>query len=180
MLWITIPALECWDESKNEFVYYKEQTIQLEHSLVSIAKWESRWHKAFLKKDQKTNDEILDYIRCMTITQNVDPSVYMRLTELNYKQIQDYIDSPMTATYIPKDENSKGSSEIPTAELIYYWMISFNIPFECQKWHLNRLLALINVCNIKNRPPKKMSKRDLLSRNARINAANRKRFNSKG
>ena len=180
MLRITVPAVEQWDEQKQEFVYSKEQTLQLEHSLVSLSKWESKWNKAFLSKNEKTREETLDYIKCMTITQNVDPSVYERLSAYNIKQVNDYIEAPMTATYINEGKDSKGAKEVVTAELIYYWMIALNIPFECQKWHLNRLLTLVKVCNIKNSPPKKRSKRDIMSQNAAINAARRKKLNSKG
>ena len=180
MLHITIEATECWDESKREFVNIKEQTLQLEHSLVSLSKWESKWHKAFLAKREMSYDEILDYIKCMTITQNVKPEVYSCLTQENIDQIYNYIQNPMTATYFSKEQNGKSSSEIVTSELIYYWMVALNIPFECQKWHLNRLLTLIKVCNIKNQPHKKMNRRDVLSRNHALNAARRKQLNSKG
>lgn len=179
MLRITVPSREFWDESKNEFVATKAQTLQLEHSLVSLSKWEAKWQKAFLSKKEKTYEETLDYVRCMTLTQNVDPEVYYRLTNENIREINNYISAPMTATYFAEDK-SRPSRETVTAELIYYWMISCNIPFECQKWHLNRLLALIRVCNIKNSPPKKRSKRDIMAQNAALNAARRKQFHTKG
>lgn len=180
MLRITIPAVEQWDEQKQEFVYTKEQTLQLEHSLVSLSKWESKWCKAFLTKKEKTYEETLDYIKCMTITQNVDPDVYSRLTRDNIRKVDEYIEAPMTATFFSEDKNGRPSREIITAELIYYWMITLNIPFECQKWHLNRLLTLIRVCNIKNAPSKKKSKKEIMSRNAALNAARRKQLNSRG
>lgn len=181
MLRITIPAIEQWDERKQEFINVKEQTLQLEHSLVSLSKWESKWCKVFFSKEEKTYEETLDYIKCMTITQNVKPEVYYCLTKENIDQINQYIEAPMTATYFSKDKNKSGPGrEQITSELIYYWMITLNIPFECQKWHLNRLLTLIQVCNIKNTPPKKMSKRDIMSRNASLNAARRKRMGSRG
>jgi len=180
MLRITIPAVEQWDERKQEFVTTKEQTLQLEHSLVSLSKWESKWCKAFLTKQEKTFEETLDYIKCMTITQNVDPEVYNYLTNKNIEEINNYIDAPMTATYFSDDKTAKSSRGQITAELIYYWMIALNIPFECQKWHLNRLLTLIKVCNIKNQPPKKRSRKEIMSRNAALNAARRKQLNTKG
>lgn len=180
MLYIIIPAMELWDERKEEFISRKEQTLQLEHSLVSLSKWESKWCKPFLSKDTKTTEEVLDYVKCMTLTQNVSPETYNYLTDDNLKQINDYINAPMTATTFSKDEDGKRSREIVTAEVIYYWMIALNIPLDCQKWHLNRLLTLVRVCNIKNTPPKKRSKKDLMSRNAALNAARRKQYNSKG
>ena len=180
MLRITIPAVEQWDEAKQEFISTKEQTLSLEHSLVSLSKWESKWCKAFLTKQEKTFEETLDYIKFMTLTQNVDPEVYKYLTNGNIGEVNKYIEAPMTATYFSEDKNGKTSREQITAELIYYWMISLNIPFECQKWHLNRLLTLIKVCNIKNTPPKKRSKKDIMRRNAELNAARRKQLNTKG
>lgn len=175
MLTITIPSRELWDEKTQEFVYTKEQTIQLEHSLVSISKWESKWHKPFLTKNEKTNEEIIDYVKCMTITQNVNPSVYKYLSIENIEQINQYIDNPMTATVFRNDKSEKANREIITSELIYYWMIALHIPPEYQKWHLNRLMTLIRVCNIKNTPKKKKSTKELLRERASINAARRKK-----
>lgn len=180
MLQITIPSIELYDEVKGEFIHTKGYTLQLEHSLISISKWEAKWNKAFLGRQEKTQEETIDYIRCMTLTQNVDPDVYNNIPDYAIKKINDYISAPMTATYFPDDENAKPSRETITAELIYYWMISLNIPFECQKWHLNRLLALIKVCNIKNQPPKKRSQREIMSRNAALNAARRKQLHTRG
>jgi hypothetical protein len=180
MLKITVPASEMWDEVNNVFVYGKSQVLQMEHSLVSISKWESKWNKAFLGKQEKTEEEVLDYLRCMTLTQNVDPEVYKRLSRENYEQINAYIEAPMTATCFSNNKQQGTSREVVTAELIYYWMISYNIPIEFQKWHLNRLLTLIRVCGIKNTPPKKMSKHELMSRNAALNAARRGKMHSKG
>ena len=180
MLRITIPAIELWDENKEEFINTKEQTLQLEHSLVSLSKWESKWNKPFLSKDTKTEEEELDYIKCMTITQNVDPNVY-KFIPLNIREeIKEYINAPMTATWFSEDKNTKSSSEQITSELIYYWMVAQNIPFECEKWHLNRLITLIKICNIKSQPPKKMGKKAIMSRNAALNAARRKQLNTKG
>lgn len=179
MLTITIPAMELFNDITQEFIETKAQTIQLEHSLVSISKWESKWNKPFLTNNDKSIAETLDYIRCMTITQNVNPDVYRRLSRSNIEDINNYIDAPMTATTF-SDNKSGRSREIVTSELIYYWMISLNIPMECQRWHLNRLLTLIRVCNVKNTPPKKMSRREIMNRNAALNAARRKQLNSKG
>ena len=180
MFQLSIPGAEYWDEQKQEFIYKKPVVLQLEHSLVSLSKWESKWNKAFLSKGEKTNEETLDYIKCMTITQNVNPDVYARLTTKNFEEINAYIDAPMTATTFGEDKSKKSNKEIITAELIYYWMIALNIPFECQKWHLNRLLALIRVCDIKNSPPKKMSKKEIMSRNAALNEARKKQLNTRG
>lgn len=180
MLQITIPDREQFDEIKQEFVYVKGQTLQLEHSLISLSKWESKWCKSFFIKGEKTPEETIDYIKCMTLTKNVDPELYNYLTKENIDQILKYIDAPMTATTFHEDKTNSTSRERITSELIYYWMIALNIPFECQKWHLNRLLTLIRVCNIKNQPPKKMGKRQLMSRNTALNAARRKQLNTKG
>ena len=175
MLQITIPASELWDEENQKFIHTKEQTLVLEHSLVSLSKWESKWHKPFISNNKRTTEETIDYVRCMTITQNVDQRVYLVLTHENIEQVNKYIDDKMTATWFTEKSKGKSSSEQITNELIYYWMISMNIPFECQKWHLNRLLTLIRVCNEKNQPQKKMSKRDTLNQYRSLNAARRQK-----
>lgn len=180
MLQIKIASVEQWDEQKQEFIHTKEQVLQLEHSLVSLSKWESKWCKPFLSREEKTFEETIDYIRCMTITQNVRPEVYQCLTMDNIQQVNQYIEAPMTATCFFEDRGGKHSREQVTAELIYYWMIALNIPFECQKWHLNRLLTLVRVCNVKNAPPKRMGKHEIMSRNTALNAARRKQLNSRG
>lgn len=180
MLKITIPGQEFWDEEKEVFINTKGAALQLEHSLVSLSKWESKWHKPFLGNGDKTVEETVDYIRCMTLTQNVNPSVYDFITNEIIGQVSDYIDDSMTATWFSKEDKGSPNREVITAELIYYWMIALNIPFECQKWHLNRLLTLIRVCNVKNAPPEKLSQKEIAKRNAAINAARRKARKSKG
>lgn len=180
MLQITIPAVEQWDERAQEFVYSKEQTLQLEHSLISLSKWESKWHKPFLSSIEKSTEETIDYIRCMTLTQNVKPEVYANLSEENIRMVKSYIDNPMTATTFSEDNDGKRPREIITAELIYYWMIALNIPVKFEKWHLNRLITLIRVCNVKNSPPKKQNKRDMMAKRAALNAERRAKMNSKG
>lgn len=180
MLQITIPPVEEWDELNEEFVYKKGQVLQLEHSLVSISKWESKWCKTYLSKQKKTKEESLDYIRCMTLTQNVDPDIYNYLTVDNLKQINNYIEAKMSATNTSSTKGTKTNNEAITSEYIYYMMVALNIPFECQKWHLQRLFALIHICNIKNQPPKKGSRKDILSGYAALNAARRKQLNTKG
>lgn len=178
MLSIFIPEIEFYDSKKQEFITAPSRTLQLEHSLVSISKWESKWNKAFLGNAKKSDDETYDYINCM-IMNDTDSSVISRLTKSDIDNIIQYIQAPMTATVI-KNDKSKPNREVVTSELIYYWMISFNVPFECQHWHLNRLLTLINVCNVKNAPTKKMSKNETLRSNAELNAARRKAMNTSG
>ena len=180
MLEIVIPLIEFWDEKNEVFVYADEQKLQIEHSLLAISKWESKWHKPFLTKSDKTLAEFVDYIRCMTITENVDPEIYNRLTAKNIQEIEEYMGDSMTASTVPEEKNTPHNREQVTSELVYYWMLSLGIPPEYETWHFNRLIILIRICNFKNRPPKKHSKRDIYSRHAAINAANKKRFNSKG
>lgn len=148
MLTIKIPDREWFNDATQEFITVKGTTLQLEHSLVSLSKWEAKWNIPFLSKDEKTIEQTLDYIRCMTITQNVNPMVYEQLSEENIEQINQYINASKTATTF-NNLDHKSSREIVTSELIYYWMIALNVPMECQKWHLNRLLTLIRVCNAK-------------------------------
>lgn len=179
MIDIIIPEAEYFDEQTMRFTYSKEQKLTLEHSLIAISKWESKFEKPFLSSE-KTTEEVIYYIKCMTITQNVRPETYLRLSAKNLEDIQKYIEAPMTATTFKKIEKRGGKKEIITAELIYYWMIAFNIPFECQKWHLNKLLTLIEVCARKNEPPKKMSRKEISAQHRAINKINRERFHTKG
>lgn len=180
MLTVVIPATEAWNSKTEEFEVYPEIKLNLEHSLISVSKWESKWNKVFLTQEDKTLEETLSYIECMTLSKGIDSEMYYRMSAENLNDINKYISESMTATYFHDDGNAKGGSEQTTSELIYYWMITLNIPFECQKWHLNRLLTLIRVCNVKNTPPKKMSTRDIANRNAQLNAQRRKKYNSKG
>ncbi len=179
MLTIKLSDSEYYDEKKQEFIYGTGKTLKLEHSLVSLSKWESIWKKPFLSSEEKSIEETISYIKCMTLTQNVDDSVYEQFTDREISAVNEYIYDSHTATTI-KEQKGGGKKQVITAEVIYYWMIALTIPPEYQKWHLNKLLTLIQVCNIKNSPGKKMSKRDASARNASINAANKARFNSKG
>lgn len=179
MLKITIPAGELFDERTSEFISIKEQSLQLEHSLVSLSKWEARWKKPFLSKEEKTHHESIDYIKCMTVTQNVKPEAYMFIDNSIIEYVSKYIELPMTATTF-HDRDKKTNRDVITAEIIYYWMVTLQIPFECQKWHLNRLFALINVCSIKNQPPKKMGRKATMEQHRSINAARRNRLRNKG
>lgn len=181
MLEIIVPGVEGWDESKQEFVDTTPPTkLELEHSLVSLHNWESKWRKAFFSKQEKTPEETLDYIKMMTLTKDVNPDVYTRLTRENIDAINKYIEAPMSAVSFPKERQGTVRNETVTAELVYYWMITLQIPSEYRWWHINSLIALIRVCNIKNQPPKKTSSRDLASRYAAINEAQKKRFNTRG
>lgn len=183
MLRITVPEKELYDEKSGEFIYVKETTLCLEHSLVSISKWEAKYKKPFIsstKGQTKTREQTMDYIRFMTLTQNVDPNVYLALTPENIQAIGDYIDDPMTASWVAEPEKKGRSNEAITSELIYWWMTALQIPWEAQKWHLNRLLMLIKIGNAKNQPPKKMSRGALLARNRKLNEERRRKYNTKG
>ena len=188
MLQITIPAspeIEMWDYDKQEFVYkkaIKEQKLQLEHSLVSLSKWESKWCKPFLSAEKMTEEESIDYIRCMTITQNVPDEVYDHIPNDIINEVSDYIAKPMTATWFSESvkKNRKNNGKQITAEVIYHWMIALNIPVKFEKWHLNRLLTLIRVCDEENKPPTKKSNKNILNEYAALNRARRQKLKSKG
>lgn len=180
MLYLTVKGRELYDSENNRFIDVKTQTIQLEHSLVSISKWEAKWKKPFLSNKTMSVEETVDYIRCMTITQNVNPYLYFCIDDDNVKEVTAYVYDPMTATWFSKDEKKSPNRAVYTSEVIYWQMITLGIPFECQKWHLNRLLTLIRVCNEKNAPPKKLSGRELSNSNRALNAARRKKHNSRG
>lgn len=179
MLKIFVPSGELFDELSGRFITVNGRELQLEHSLVSISKWESRWKKPFLSDQPKSREETMDYVRCMTISQNVDPNVYLGLSDANVNAVNKYIDDPMTATTF-KNDKKKASHQIVTSEIIYYWMISLGIPMECQKWHLNRLLALIRVCDEKNQPGRKKSRKDIIAENRALNQMRRAKSGSRG
>lgn len=189
MIEIVIPEqrYEFYDEEKEEFlptVYVKETKLQLEHSLISLKKWEQKWHKPFLDKSgELTYEELCDYIRCMTLTHGVDPEIYHWIPKDTIDIVVNYIKDPMTATWFRGNNlvgAQRNSREIVTAEIIYYWMITLNIPVEFQKWHLNQLLTLIKVVNIKNGKPQKVDQRKAAQERAKLNAQRRSALNSKG
>lgn len=180
-LTITIKACQLYSESENRFYKIPDTTIELEHSLVALSKWESKWHKPFLTKEQKTREEAIDYIRCMCITPGVDDVIFMALGNSQIQEITKYIDDPMSATTINNmQKNGKSSRETVTSELIYFWMNEGNISSDCENWHLNRLFKLIEITAIKRQPDKKMNKRDIGAQNRALNAARRARHGSKG
>ena len=179
MLKISLPEREFYNEETEEFFTVKACAFTLEHSLVSISKWESKWKKPYISDKDKTDEEFRDYIRCMCTTQNVDPNVFNYLPYETQKQIIEYINDPMTATWFSSKEEKK-SGEVVTSELIYYWMTALNIPMECQKWHLNRLLTLIRIAGEKNQPPKKMSKNDIFKQNRALNARRKAKYKTRG
>lgn len=187
MLTIHIPATELFNNSDQTFIYIKETTLCMEHSLVSISKWESKYHKPFISDTPKTDEELLYYLECMTITQNIDPVTYKALTRNDLQKINDYIGDSHTATTINNSKKTKPgegkAKSVVTSELIYYWMIANQIPPEYQKWHLNRLLTLIQVCDVENssgQKGSKMSNKEILSSNAALNAARRKKLGTRG
>lgn len=179
---IELPEVEAYDEENDRFfILYPKQTLTLEHSLISLSKWEAKWKKPFLMRGEKTVDETIDYIRCMTLTQNVPESTFTRkrLTNDVISKIEAYMNDPMTATVF-SNKNRGASRETYTAEIIYYYMLSYGIPIEMQKWHLRRLLTLIRVFSEKNQKPKKTSQAELIARQAAINERNKKYFHTTG
>lgn len=189
MLELTVPGTELFDERTQTFTSTKSTVLQLEHSLIAIAKWEAKFHKSFLSPkpgEERTQDESLYYVKCMTINKGVDPKVYLAINDNMMKRINEYIDDPMSATKFYDDvaglNRGRAPKETITAELIYWWMIANNISPDKEKWHINRLLALIRVCNIKNQPPKKNGRLtpEQLKARADLNAARRAKTGSRG
>ena len=179
MLQITIPYTELWDGINQTFIYVEPCELELEHSLLSISKWEAKYHKPFLTKEPKIIKETIDYIKCMCLS-DVPDIVYRCLTENNIDEVNAYIDDPMTATRFSDNKNGSGGQTVITSEVVYYLMFALGIPIECQTWHLNRLITLIRVFEAKNQKPKKMSTKDILTRNAALNEARKKQLNTTG
>jgi len=180
MLTIRISGVESFDESSQEFITQGGIILELEHSLFSLSKWESKHEKPFLGHDSKTSDEILDYIKCMKVSFEVPEEIFSKLSIANFEEINNYIDAKMTATWFNEQPGAPKSREIITSELIYYWMTVFNIPFECESWHLNRLFTLIRICNIKQAKPQKMSRGELAARNRALNAQRKAQLGTSG
>lgn len=184
MLTVEVPGREWLDEKTNMFIGFETTKLLLEHSLLSLSKWESKWKKPFFDSaNERTWEESVDYIRAMTINKGVPPMVYYGITQDLHRQISEYINDPMTATTVTKHGKNKRPSpkrEIITSEVIYSWMVAHGIPFECEKWHLNRLMKLIEVCDINGQPKQKMNAKDIMRQNASLNAARRASRKSKG
>jgi hypothetical protein len=180
MLEITVGGVESYNDSSQEFTMEGGTTLQLEHSLVSLSKWEQEFEKPFLSTKEKTNEELFFYVKSMTLTSDVPSEIYLQLSDENIEEINEYINKRMTATWFSDAPNAPPSRETITAELIYYWMTIFQIPFECQYWHLNRLFTLIRVCNIKQAKPKKMSRAEVAQRNRELNEQRKAQLKTKG
>lgn len=180
MLRIIIDGDESFDEATETFIQDNTVVLELEHSLLSLSKWESKHQKPFLTSGEKSSEELYDYLKAMLLTPEVDPDILYQCSQKNIDLIQSYIDSRQSATTFGMMPERRGPGEVITSELIYYWMVAFNIPFECQTWHLNRLFSLIRICNIKNSKPKKMSRHELAQRNREINAKRRAELKTAG
>ena len=181
MLTITVPGVESYDETLKQFVSIGDLVLELEHSLVSLSKWESEFEKPFLGKGVKSTKEILAYVRCMVVTPNPPEEFLQKLSKENLEDVNTYIERKMTATWFSEHPGApKTSREVVTAELVYYWMTVFNIPFECETWHLNRLFTLIRICNLKQEKPKKMSRAEVAARNRELNAQRKAQLGTTG
>jgi hypothetical protein len=180
MLTIIVSGTESFDETTGKFVVVGGTALELEHSLVSLSKWESIHEKAFLGKTAKTSEEVVSYIECMVMTSEIPPEVFQELSEANFTAINDYLNANMTATYFQDNPITPNSREVITSELIYYWMTVFNIPFECEHWHLNRLFTLIRICNIKQEKPKKQNRAQIAARNRELNEQRKKQHGTTG
>src|SRR4051812_22620176 len=180
MLTITVGGTDIYNEETQSFSSQGGVELQLEHSLISLSKWESEFEKPFLGKSEKTGDDVLAYIRCMLLTKNPPEDFLQNLSKENLETIHKYIDRKMSATWFSEQPGAPRSSEVITSELIYYWMTVFTIPFECENWHLNRLFTLIRICNLKQAKPKKMSRAQIAARNRELNAQRKAQLGTRG
>jgi hypothetical protein len=180
MLRIIIEAVEAFDDNTQTFITFDEVVVELEHSLLSVSKWESKHQIPFLSPGKKSKEEIIDYLKDMVITPDIGLDALDRCSQKNLVEIQEYIDSSQSATTFGEMPERRGRGEVITSELIYYWMIAFNVPFECQQWHLNRLFALIRICNIKNSKQKKIPRHELALRNRELNAKRKAKLGTSG
>jgi hypothetical protein len=180
VLTIVVPGEESFDEETEQFVTVGDITLELEHSLVSLSKWESKFEKPFLSDNTKTEEEVLAYVEFMILTSNFPRGIVSRMSSDNLSEINAYINAKMTATWFSEEPAGQKNTETITSELVYYWMTAFHIPFECETWHFNRLLTLIRICNVKNAPPKKMSAAEIAARNKRLNAERQKQLGTSG
>lgn len=179
MLSIIVPGRDFWDERSEEFIRTKDTTLYLEHSLLSISKWEAKWHISFID-DEKTDEQIMDYIPCMSLKGDIDPLVLKAITQQNIADVQAYIENPMTASTIKDIKRPNRVKQKITSELIYYYMIQYGIPVEFEKWHFNRLITLIRVCAAENQPNKKMSPTEQARYYRELNKANKAKYHTRG
>ncbi len=180
MLILKVAGVESFDENTQEFIAQGGTVLELEHSLASLSKWESIHEKPFLGKTEKTPQEIVSYVKCMALDDNVAPEVFDKLNKENFDEISEYLDAKRSATWFSEQPGTPQSREVITSELIYYWMTVFGIPFECERWHLNRLFTLIRICNIKQSKPEKMSRAEMARRNRELNAQRREQLGTSG
>lgn len=180
MLRLQVPKTEVYDEEQGRFITIPEKVLVLEHSLKSVAKWESKWNVSFLSDKEKSREQTLDYIGCMSINQDIDSAILGRLTRKELNLIIEYINAKMTATTINRRKPQRPTNEKITAEIIYWWMIQYGIPPEYEKWHLNRLLTLIDVCSIKGGPKQKMSMSEQMAQQRALNKARQAQYKTRG
>lgn len=179
MLEIEVPETEYFDDATSLFVKRPGKILRFEHSLLSVSKWEAHFEKAFLSKAEKTPEEMLNYIHYMRLDPGPISDLYS-LTKEHFVEINAYMNSKATATTFQDRASGRQSTEIITSELMYYWMTAYQIPFECETWHLNRLMALIKICSIKNAPQKKMRRSEILARNRTLNEQRLSKYNTSG
>lgn len=182
MLRLTIPKTELWNETTSTFEYTEEVVVDLEHSLVSLSKWESFYEKPFLSEEPKTREETRYYIGCMCLGEFPSDLTLSRITDAQIQEVDDYISKRHTATWFnePKTSYRQTNKTVVTAEVIYYWMVSLQIPFECEYWNLNRLITLVRVINNKNQPQKKMSRNEAMTQARRLNEERKQQYNTRG
>jgi hypothetical protein len=169
MLTITVLGEEHWDQENEKFVYPDSFKLELEHSLVSLSKWESKWEVPFLGEKPKTTEMVLDYIECMILTPDPPADWISKLSKENIEEITAYFDSKQSATWFNDHHPEPKTGETITSELVYYWLDICDIDWQAQYWHLNRLLTLVKIHTVKQAKPKPMSRSEMLRRRRALN-----------
>lgn len=179
---------ELFDEETNTFLHPVGKKLHLEHSLLSISKWEAEWEIPFLNTD-KTSEQSLSYIKCCVLDDDFDELLLNTLSDKNILDFNAYLSKGMTAKKIidlrsslsqKRKSRRPASQKALTSEDIYYSMIQFHVWKECEEWPLQRLLSLLQLCSLKSNSTGEMSKSDQAKFYREENARRKAKYHTNG